>query len=93
MTSKGGMTGVHQVRFWWNDHSGLEIEEAEFISRLPEKLTRAQMDARKRSEIVKAFHAKCPDVLGLSKQKKKEIIDTFLNGRKWKKIVNEILKE
>ena len=93
MTLKGGLTGVHQVRFWWNDHSGLEIEEADFVHRQPEKLTQNRIDAIKRSELIKAFYANAPDVRNCtSNKKRKTVLDQFLKSKRWKRIYDEVMK-
>lgn len=93
MTSKGGMIGVHQVRFWWSDHSGLEIEEAEFLNSQPANLTQNRIDALRRSALIQAFHANAPDVRKCTNGKaRRAVMEQFLGSKRWRKIYEDIMK-
>jgi hypothetical protein len=94
MASNGGMMGVHQIRFWWNDRSGLEIEEADFVKAQPDTLTQNRLDAVIRSELIRAFEANAPDVRSCSSGKAKSaIIGEYLRGKRWQKIYRAIMEQ
>ncbi len=92
MSQKGGLNGVHQVHSWWERDPDRAIEDDEFVASLSEKLTANQVELQKRSDLLRAFHANCPDVSGIrSREAKEKAINDFLGGRRWKSIVKRIL--
>ena len=93
MKQKGGLNGVHQVHFWGAKDRERTIEETEYVGSLPTKLTQARLEALKRTQLIHAFYANVPDTRKLGKAKREQVIDRFLNSKRWQKIAKKILEE
>jgi hypothetical protein len=87
------MNGVHQVGYLWQKGPERSVEVDEYVGSLPTRNTDAQKQLIKRSRLIIAFRANAPDTRYCrSKEAKQKLINDFVNSKRWRSIVNRIMK-